>query len=47
MLSSNEALKSHLEKIGATLKEVYKRADGQNLATNRVANTIAEEKFKK
>lgn len=45
--SSNEALKAHLEKIGQTLNEIYMRADEQNLATNIVANSIAEEKFKK
>lgn len=46
MLSSSEALRSHLEKIGQTLQEIYSRADEQSLATNIVANAIAEEKFK-
>ncbi|MEH6713490.1 MAG: Glu/Leu/Phe/Val dehydrogenase dimerization domain-containing protein [Paraglaciecola polaris] len=47
MLSSNEALKTHLEKIGHTLREIYSRADEQKLATNVVANSLAEEKFRK
>jgi leucine dehydrogenase len=46
MLSSSEALRSHLEKIGQTLQEIYSRAGEQNLATNIVANAIAEERFK-
>lgn len=43
--SSNIALRKHIEEIGSTLKEIYTRADTQNSATSRVANTIAEERF--
>lgn len=44
--SSNEALRDHLEQIGDTLKEIFERADAEGRATNRVANVIAEERFK-
>lgn len=47
MESSDEQLKKHIEKIGETLTEIFTRADGQNIATNIVANTIAEERFLK
>lgn len=43
--SSNEALREHIEGIGATLNEIYQRADAENQATSRVANRIAEERF--
>lgn len=43
--SSNAALREHLENIGTTLKEIYTRADDEGKATNRVANTMAEERF--
>lgn len=46
MLSSSEALRAHLEQIGQTLEEIYSRATEQNLATNLVANAMAEERFK-
>lgn len=43
--SSNAAMRSHIEAIGDTLREIYERADAEGVATNRVANTIAEERF--
>ena len=43
--SSNAALRTHIEQIGDTLKEIYTRADEQKAATNRIANLIAEERF--
>lgn len=43
--SSNNALKTHLEEIGATLKLIYQRAEQENCATSRVANAMAEERF--
>jgi len=43
--SSNAAMRKHIEDIGTTLKEIYNRADAEKLATNRVANIIAEERF--
>ncbi|WP_018984569.1 Glu/Leu/Phe/Val dehydrogenase dimerization domain-containing protein [Salinimonas chungwhensis] len=46
MSSSNEALRDHLDQIGDTLKEIFERADAEGRATSRVANVIAEERFK-
>ncbi len=43
--SSNEAMRSHIEQIGETLKEIYDRAEHESTATNCVANIIAEERF--
>lgn len=43
--SSNHALREHIEGIGATLNEIYQRADAEGRATSRVANSIAEERF--
>ncbi|MCY7295962.1 Leu/Phe/Val dehydrogenase [Alteromonas sp. a30] len=40
-------LKAHLDAIGDTLVEVYRRADEADEATNIIANTIAEERFGK
>ena len=45
--SSHEAMRAHLERISTTLTEVYVRAEELNLATNVVANQIAEERFNK
>ena len=45
--SSEEALKKHVEKISDTLLEIYKRAKPERMATNIVANQIAEERFRK
>ena len=43
---SNPAdLKEHIERIGVNLSEIFERSDSQSLATNRVANAIAEERF--
>ncbi len=45
MTSSSEALRTHIEQIGDTLKEIYQRAESDEKATNIVANVIAEERF--
>lgn len=45
--SSHEAMRAHLERIGATLVEIYQRANELDQATNIVANQIAEERFTK
>lgn len=45
--SSHEAMRAHVERISTTLIEVYERAQALNLATNIVANQIAEERFNK
>ena len=43
--SSDKALREHIEKISDTLLEIYQRAESQGIATNIVANQIAEERF--
>ncbi len=43
--SSNEAMREHIEQIGTTLKAIYARAEEEATATNRIANTMAEERF--
>ena len=43
--SSDKKLRDHIEKISDTLLEIYWRAQSQGLATNIVANQIAEERF--
>lgn len=43
--SSDKALRDHIEKISETLLEIYHRAQSQGIATNIVANQIAEERF--
>jgi leucine dehydrogenase len=45
--SSHDAMRAHLERISATLVEIYQRADELSQATNIVANQIAEERFAK
>ncbi|MBO1255179.1 Glu/Leu/Phe/Val dehydrogenase [Alteromonas sp. 5E99-2] len=45
--SSDRGLKSHIENIGQTLTDIFKGSDEQDLATNIVANKIAEERFLK
>ena len=45
MLSTSSAMRAHIERIGETLVEIYHRADQENLATNIVANKMAEERF--
>lgn len=44
--SSDDAMRTHIEQIGATLVEIYQRASEMGLPTNIVANQIAEERFK-
>jgi leucine dehydrogenase len=46
MLSTAEALRSHIEGIADTLKEIYQRADETSQPTNLVSNFIAEERFR-
>lgn len=43
--SSDRELRDHIEKISETLIEIYRRAESQGIATNIVANQIAEERF--
>ena len=43
--SSDKGLRDHIEKISETLLEIYSRAQSQGIATNAVANQIAEERF--
>jgi leucine dehydrogenase len=45
--SSVEAMRAHIEKIADTLEEIYDRAAELGLATNTIANQIAEERFAK
>ena len=45
MLSTAEAMRSHIEGIGDTLLEIYQRADTEQQPTNRIANLIAQERF--
>ncbi len=45
-ISSNaQAMRSHIENIGSSLKEIYQRADEVGCSTNEIADKIAEEKF--
>ncbi|MFT5839182.1 MAG: leucine dehydrogenase [Flavobacteriales bacterium] len=43
--SSDKELRDHIEKIKDTLLEIYSRAQSKKIATNIVANQIAEERF--
>ncbi|WP_299072582.1 Glu/Leu/Phe/Val dehydrogenase dimerization domain-containing protein [uncultured Paraglaciecola sp.] len=43
--SSDSQMREHIEKISDTLLEIYSRAQSQGIATNIVANQIAEERF--
>ena len=43
--SSDTDLRAHIEKISDTLIEIYQRAKLEGIATNVVANQIAEERF--
>lgn len=45
ILSTAAAMRSHIEGIGQTLREIYQRADADGCSTNDIANTIAEERF--
>lgn len=45
--SSDKELREHIEKISMTLFEIYQRAQTLGIATNIVANQIAEERFGK
>lgn len=45
MLSTAAALRAHIEQIGETLEEIYKRAEESKLPTNLVSNMMAEERF--
>ncbi|WP_100642349.1 Glu/Leu/Phe/Val dehydrogenase dimerization domain-containing protein [Alteromonas facilis] len=44
--SNAAAMKAHIERIGDNLSNIFERAESENAATNIVANTIAEERFK-
>lgn len=45
MDSNADALRAHIEKIGDTLQDIYRRAEQNEMATNLVANQMAEERF--
>lgn len=45
--STPEQLKAHIESIGDTLTDIFKRSQAENQATNMIANLLAEAKFKK
>lgn len=40
------ALKRHIESIGGTLTEIFQRAEAEGLSTDRVADQLAEQRFK-
>jgi leucine dehydrogenase len=42
---TSEAMKAHLDGIGDTLVEIYQRAESEGIATNIIANQIADERF--
>ncbi len=42
---SRQAMLMHVEQIGSTLKEIFRRADAENRATYVVADELAEERF--
>lgn len=46
ILSTATAMRSHIEGIGQTLKEIYVQADANDSSTNQIANTIAEQRFR-
>lgn len=46
ILSTATAMRSHIEGIGQTLKEIYAQADANDSSTNQIANTIAEQRFR-
>ncbi|GAC14078.1 Glu/Leu/Phe/Val dehydrogenase dimerization domain-containing protein [Aliiglaciecola lipolytica] len=45
MLSTAEAMRSHIEGIADTLTEIYQRSDSEQQPTNVISNQIAEERF--
>lgn len=45
MLSTAEAMRSHIEGIADTLTQIYERADAEQLPTNVISNRMAEERF--
>ncbi|TRY29456.1 Glu/Leu/Phe/Val dehydrogenase dimerization domain-containing protein [Aliiglaciecola sp. M165] len=47
ILSTAQAMRSHIEGIADNLTEIYNRSSQQGLPTNVVSNKIAEERFKK
>ncbi|MBT0584866.1 Glu/Leu/Phe/Val dehydrogenase dimerization domain-containing protein [Alteromonas oceanisediminis] len=44
--SNPDDLKAHIERIGDNLSAIFTRSANEKMATNRVANLIAEERFK-
>lgn len=46
MLSTANAMRTHIERIGDTLVQIYQRSETHNQACNRVANKMAEERFR-
>lgn len=47
MLSTAQAMRSHIERIGDNLEQIFVRSDAEGVATNIVANHMAEERFRK
>ncbi|MDO6695747.1 Glu/Leu/Phe/Val dehydrogenase dimerization domain-containing protein [Aliiglaciecola sp. 3_MG-2023] len=45
MLSTADAMRSHIEGIADTLTQIYKRAETEQQATNVISNRMAEERF--
>jgi leucine dehydrogenase len=45
--ASPEKVRAHVEGIGRTLAEIFKRSDRSCIPTGEVANTLAEERFRK
>jgi len=44
---TSEEVRAHVEGIGRTLSEIFKRSDSSGIPTGTVANTLAEERFRK
>ena len=45
--ASPEKVRAHVEGIGQTLAEIFRRSDSSGIPTGAVANTLAEERFRK
>ncbi|WP_100655744.1 Glu/Leu/Phe/Val dehydrogenase dimerization domain-containing protein [Alteromonas flava] len=43
--SNAAAMKTHIERIGDNLADIFARAESEQAATNKIANAIAEERF--
>lgn len=45
--ASPEEVRAHVEDIGLTLAEIFKRSDSSGIPTGAIANRLAEERFRK